>query len=403
MGPFGTGLAAKLARNLVQYGGWLAAYEGQVLAEAAGIELSKLAQVIRASDAQIGGAVHAHVPADGGPVHRGRRPGVRGGPCRPGPTWPTRTCWPHWPSATSWACRPAAGGDDRGPVRRHLRRGRDRGGRTMSTTGHGGGGRGAAADRRRAAAGPVGPGLRDGQPGHRGGARRGRRRRRRRHGRRHRRRPHGPSTRPTGRPTSTCRVRRPPPAAGGLRGPRRRDPGHDRRRDGLAAVVHLLGPARRPGRVARLGGRPGRVLRVGDRPRQRRAARHPVPPLGPPGGDRRGRRHHPVERAPPDQPGQARARPWPPATPWCSSRHPTPRGAPPCSAGSIAEETDIPPGVVNVVPSSDHALGAILSTDPRVDQVSFTGLDGHRPQGHGRRRPRRSRRSSSSSAASRPS
>ena len=56
MGPFGTGLAAKLARNLVQYGGWLAAYEGQVLAEAAGIELAKLAQVIRASDAQSGGA-----------------------------------------------------------------------------------------------------------------------------------------------------------------------------------------------------------------------------------------------------------------------------------------------------------------------------------------------------------
>jgi len=56
MGPFGTGLAAKLARNLVQYGGWLAAYEGQVLAEAAGVELSKLAQVIKASDALIGGA-----------------------------------------------------------------------------------------------------------------------------------------------------------------------------------------------------------------------------------------------------------------------------------------------------------------------------------------------------------
>ncbi len=56
MGSFGTGLAAKLARNLVQYGSWLAAYEAQVLAEAAGIELSKLAQVIRASDALIGGA-----------------------------------------------------------------------------------------------------------------------------------------------------------------------------------------------------------------------------------------------------------------------------------------------------------------------------------------------------------
>ncbi len=56
MGPFGTGLAAKLARNLVQYGSWLAAYEGQRLAEGAGIELSKLARVIRASDAKIGGA-----------------------------------------------------------------------------------------------------------------------------------------------------------------------------------------------------------------------------------------------------------------------------------------------------------------------------------------------------------
>jgi 3-hydroxyisobutyrate dehydrogenase len=56
MGPLGAGLKAKLARNLVQYGSWLAAYEAQVLAEAAGIELSKLAEVIRASDKLIGGA-----------------------------------------------------------------------------------------------------------------------------------------------------------------------------------------------------------------------------------------------------------------------------------------------------------------------------------------------------------
>jgi aldehyde dehydrogenase (NAD+) len=39
----------------------------------------------------------------------------------------------------------------------------------------------------------------------------------------------------------------------------------------------------------------------------------------------------------------------------------------------IAERTDIPPGVVNVVASSDHALGEILATDPRVDVVTFTG------------------------------
>jgi 3-hydroxyisobutyrate dehydrogenase len=56
MGPLGAGLKAKLARNLVQYGSWLAAYEAQVLAEAAGIELAKLAEVIRVSDKLIGGA-----------------------------------------------------------------------------------------------------------------------------------------------------------------------------------------------------------------------------------------------------------------------------------------------------------------------------------------------------------
>ena len=44
MGPFGAGLAAKLARNLVQYGSWLAAYEAQRLAEAAGIVLTDLAR-----------------------------------------------------------------------------------------------------------------------------------------------------------------------------------------------------------------------------------------------------------------------------------------------------------------------------------------------------------------------
>ncbi|HEV2368654.1 MAG TPA: aldehyde dehydrogenase [Acidimicrobiales bacterium] len=39
----------------------------------------------------------------------------------------------------------------------------------------------------------------------------------------------------------------------------------------------------------------------------------------------------------------------------------------------MAEETDIPPGVVNVVTSSDHQLGQQLAEDPRVDMVSFTG------------------------------
>jgi aldehyde dehydrogenase (NAD+) len=52
-----------------------------------------------------------------------------------------------------------------------------------------------------------------------------------------------------------------------------------------------------------------------------------------------------------------------PDTPWCAS----------VLGKLIAEETDIPPGVVNVITSTDHALGAQLSSDPRVDLVSFTG------------------------------
>ncbi len=52
-----------------------------------------------------------------------------------------------------------------------------------------------------------------------------------------------------------------------------------------------------------------------------------------------------------------------PDTPWCAAE----------VARIIAERTDFPPGVVNVVTSSDHQVGAQLSEDPRVDLVSFTG------------------------------
>ncbi|MGV9746664.1 aldehyde dehydrogenase [Rhodococcus zopfii] len=52
-----------------------------------------------------------------------------------------------------------------------------------------------------------------------------------------------------------------------------------------------------------------------------------------------------------------------PDTPWCAA----------LVGRIIAEETDIPPGVVNIVTSSDHSVGAQLATDPRVDLVSFTG------------------------------
>ena len=52
-----------------------------------------------------------------------------------------------------------------------------------------------------------------------------------------------------------------------------------------------------------------------------------------------------------------------PDTPWCAA----------VLGELILEHTDIPPGVVNIVTSSDHGVGALLSKDPRVDMVSFTG------------------------------
>ena len=78
MGPLGAGLRAKLARNLVQYGSWLAAYEAQLLAEAAGIELAKLAAVIRASDRMIGGASTLMFRATAAPFGAGDDAGLVG-------------------------------------------------------------------------------------------------------------------------------------------------------------------------------------------------------------------------------------------------------------------------------------------------------------------------------------
>jgi aldehyde dehydrogenase (NAD+) len=52
-----------------------------------------------------------------------------------------------------------------------------------------------------------------------------------------------------------------------------------------------------------------------------------------------------------------------PDTPWNATR-----------LGRLAaEHTDIPPGVFNVVASSDHLVGEELVIDPRVDLISFTG------------------------------
>jgi aldehyde dehydrogenase (NAD+) len=52
-----------------------------------------------------------------------------------------------------------------------------------------------------------------------------------------------------------------------------------------------------------------------------------------------------------------------PDTPWCAA----------VVGQLIAEHTDFPPGVVNIVTSSDHQLGSLLAKAPRVDMITFTG------------------------------
>ncbi len=52
----------------------------------------------------------------------------------------------------------------------------------------------------------------------------------------------------------------------------------------------------------------------------------------------------------------------------------------------IAQHTDIPPGVVNIVTSSDHLMGEELTLSPKVDMISIYRLDGCGPQDHGERR-----------------
>src|SRR5689334_17270214 len=52
-----------------------------------------------------------------------------------------------------------------------------------------------------------------------------------------------------------------------------------------------------------------------------------------------------------------------PDTPWNATR----------LGRLIAERTDIPAGVVNVVPASDHFVGEELTLSPKVDLISFTG------------------------------
>src|SRR5207245_4041179 len=52
-----------------------------------------------------------------------------------------------------------------------------------------------------------------------------------------------------------------------------------------------------------------------------------------------------------------------PDTPWNATR----------IGRLLVERTDIPPGVLNVVTSSDHLVGEELTLSPKVDMISFTG------------------------------
>ena len=101
--------------------------------------------------------------------------------------------------------------------------------------------------------------------------------------------------------------------------------------------------------------------------------RHEEPPPGAQGADRRDRLHHAVELPAPGEPREGRAalaagntivlKPAP-DTPWNAT----------FIAKVAAEHTDIPPGVLNVVTSLDPArVGEVLTSDPRVDMLSFTG------------------------------
>lgn len=67
-GPAGAGTRAKVARNLVTFASYVAAAEAQRLAEAAGLELVALGEVVRHSDAVTGGPGAVMLRADTAPL-----------------------------------------------------------------------------------------------------------------------------------------------------------------------------------------------------------------------------------------------------------------------------------------------------------------------------------------------
>jgi 2-hydroxy-3-oxopropionate reductase len=68
MGPVGAGTRTKLARNLMHFAAYTAAGEAQRLAEAAGLDLTKLARIVRHSDAVTGGPAAIKVRSTTAPM-----------------------------------------------------------------------------------------------------------------------------------------------------------------------------------------------------------------------------------------------------------------------------------------------------------------------------------------------
>ena len=66
-GALGTGMQAKIARNMITYGTWYVVLEAAALAAASGVDVEKLAEICDAGDEWSGGAI--------GILHRGTRAG----------------------------------------------------------------------------------------------------------------------------------------------------------------------------------------------------------------------------------------------------------------------------------------------------------------------------------------
>ncbi len=67
-GPAGAGTRAKIARNLITFASYAAAAEAQALAEAAGVDLARLGEVVRHSDAVTGGPGAVMIRSETGPL-----------------------------------------------------------------------------------------------------------------------------------------------------------------------------------------------------------------------------------------------------------------------------------------------------------------------------------------------